>query len=230
MSLNLSGEDEPHALGESSDDSASILQRRSRHCGSIESLRSKPGSDSPRQSVQQSGNKHRPNFCEPGSFGEPPEGVEESPIKRVARAKALAGAGLPRWPTYVPPGPLDYDERRRRRLYVEKADYALLNHLKMEAMFRPRTPALMLALKMKARKFLEKFDLSEAFPHELVEMVANSVAIAMDISEEEEGVRQHLKHPQQSILRAKHALMLREGYVGARRPYGRKVPVYLPTA
>lgn len=80
---------------------------------------------------------------------------------------------------------------RKRKPLVSDSD--LVAHLKLEALFTPRTPLLLAQLRLKAKRFLADFDLSALSTHETYVMVAQAIGMAYDVSEVEGRVIDHLK-------------------------------------
>jgi hypothetical protein len=105
-------------------------------------------------------------------------------------------------------------DRRARKHDMGLVDEELLYYLRLEALFRDRTPALLMTLKIKARGFLTKFDVSRLSQRELFEMIATAVGHAMDIPPEEHYVRQHCKRDDQEDARHKNHDFLVNGNAG----------------
>jgi len=76
-----------------------------------------------------------------------------------------------------------------------------------------RSPALLQTLTAKAKRRLADYDCTQLSYEEQLEVVSSAIAVAMDISTSEQAVRQHLKHPEQHVLRNKHADMLTTGTI-----------------
>nr|QTJ63715.1 hypothetical protein [Odonatan tombus-related virus] len=80
---------------------------------------------------------------------------------------------------------------RKKKQLVSDVD--LVAHLKLEALFTPRTPLLLAQLRLKAKRFLADFDLSPLTAHEAYVLTAQAVGMAYDVSEVEQRVIDHLK-------------------------------------
>jgi len=90
----------------------------------------------------------------------------------------------------------------------------LYTHLAMHAMNKARDQRLMADLTARARTYISKMDTTQ-IPCDLVlNIMAESVAAAMDITPAEERLRQHLKSEVQGTARAKHAELVINGYAG----------------
>lgn len=72
---------------------------------------------------------------------------------------------------------------------IEDVDRDLLNELRLEVAFLPRSPLLLLQLKYKARKYLDQFDLSLYTMEDRYNMIMRAVTAAFLISEEEDRAR-----------------------------------------
>lgn len=95
-------------------------------------------------------------------------------------------------------------------------DIDLLNDLKMEAAFLPRTPTLLLQLKSRARKYLANWDLSKYTSTEIHNMVIRAIGAAMLITKEEEKVRALLHmYRERELIRPAHNQFLITGQTGS---------------
>lgn len=90
-----------------------------------------------------------------------------------------------RRPKQIQPGVRCFPCQRVNKL----VDVDLLAELRTEVAFMPRTPLLLIQLKMKAKKFLDRFDMSLFTSQEKYEMIMRAVGAAMLISKEEDDVR-----------------------------------------
>lgn len=100
-------------------------------------------------------------------------------------------------------------------------DADLVNMLKMEAAFVPRTPALLQQLKHKGKKILDQFDMSLYTNEDKYNMLIRAVGAAMLVSEEEERVRAILQsRHEREYLRPMHQQFLASGLgnVGSTKP------------
>jgi len=100
----------------------------------------------------------------------------------------------------------------RRPLQV---DQELLAFLQVEFMFRPRTADLLPQMAAKAKQFLSRFDTTEITWVERRDLIGNAVGAAMDVTQTEYDVRQHLRDAEQSEERRKQAALLKEGKVSS---------------
>lgn len=73
------------------------------------------------------------------------------------------------------------------------SDADLVYHLKMEAMFTPRTPLLLQQLKMKAKRWLASWDMSKYSSEQVFKMMLHGVTMAYTISDAERDVMRALK-------------------------------------
>lgn len=105
-------------------------------------------------------------------------------------------------------------ERRAKQHLVEDVDGELAEYLMLEAALRPRNASLLIQLKGKAMRFLEKYDCSDISYGRRRRMVLAAVKLAMLIDAAEDGVRQCLKEEEQDELRQKHDKFLNKGVVG----------------
>lgn len=76
------------------------------------------------------------------------------------------------------------------------SDADLVYHLKMEAMFTPRTPLLLQQLKMKAKRWLAAWDMSKYSSEHIFKMMLHGVTMAYTISDAERDVMKALKDPE----------------------------------
>lgn len=105
-------------------------------------------------------------------------------------------------------------KRRALRQCVIGADEELVDLLRLEALLQPRTPELMLRLKGKAMRYLDKFDMTAITAARRFTMVTTAVTTAMIISPDEDKVRQTLKSPEQQMLREKGSRFAAGGVIG----------------
>lgn len=77
----------------------------------------------------------------------------------------------------------------RSRLNV---DASLLGQLQLEAAFCPRTPRLLMQLRLKAKQILQRYDLSSYSPEEVAALVIETVGAAYDVSPSEERVMHYI--------------------------------------
>jgi len=122
-----------------------------------------------------------------------------------------------------------FSERRKLRKEPLPAVDELVFKLKLEAMFRVRSPELLLQLKNKAMRFLESYDCSHLTNRNIFNIVANAVGEAMNVGQEEADVRQALKNSEQNKETNKQAKLLKEGVVGNVGFGPFKKAVHLPT-
>lgn len=96
-----------------------------------------------------------------------------------------------------------------------KADTDLVHYLKMESAFVPRTPALALQLKQKARKWMAAWDLSNYNSKQIHDMTMAAIGQAMLVDQWEEDMRA-LMHigPERKWMRPAHNAFFREGRTG----------------
>nr|ASM94015.1 putative ORF1 [Barns Ness breadcrumb sponge tombus-like virus 2] len=113
-----------------------------------------------------------------------------------------------------PSKPIGYCARKVCRKTVGQIDLELRSYLQYEALFKPRTPELLLLLKHKADQFLRGFNTMELTWQWRLEHVTGAVAFAMDISTNERIARQHLKNGSQCEERKKQAKLLQQGDAG----------------
>lgn len=139
----------------------------------------------------------------PNTHGE----AETKPIKEV-RTKTYKAKDI---------GLLD---RRAMRNRVEDVDEELLAYLQLEAALLVRTPALMLTLKNKAARFLDKYDTTMITYKRRYTLVMSAVTKAMDITPEEIALRQYLKNDAQAEERMKQDKLLTKGDPGHKGFFG----------
>jgi len=94
-------------------------------------------------------------------------------------------------------------------------DQELLAFLQVEFMFRPRTADLLPQMAAKAKQFLSRFDTTEITWVERRDLIGNAVGAAMDVTQTEYDVRQHLRDSEQTEERRKQAVLLKEGKVSS---------------
>lgn len=125
----------------------------------------------------------------------------EKPIKAAAEAehKPARERGCRVCPPHLRV-PLDIDEE-------------VLAYLQCEYAFRPRVPELMPQMANKARQFLSKYDITELSWARRRDIVIKSVGAAMDITQAEFDVRQHLRDPTQCDERKKQGALAKEGKI-----------------
>lgn len=105
--------------------------------------------------------------------------------------------------------------KARSQKIIDNIDTELCQYLRTEALFRPRTPELILILKGKAMRFLDTYDLSHTVtPSMRYLWIIAALKVAMLISPEEDSFRQCLKDHDQEELRKKTTLLHKEGVVG----------------
>lgn len=104
--------------------------------------------------------------------------------------------------------------RRLARRQVEGVDLELLAYLKLEAALLSRTPALLVTLKNKASRFLDKFDTTDVSWERRYQLVMSAVTKAMDVTPEEVALRQYLKNDEQADERQKLDKLLVKGDPG----------------
>jgi len=92
-------------------------------------------------------------------------------------------------------------------------DEELTAYLQCEFAFRPRVPELMPQMAGKARQFMARYDCSELTWSRRAEMIIRCVGAAMDVTQQEYEVRQHLRDPKQSDERDKQMQLLTTGLV-----------------
>ena len=124
-------------------------------------------------------------------------------------------AGLSRW--RVQPGRgVDHLRRLTTRAHNRLpllVDEELTAYLQCEFAFRPRTPELLPQMAGKARQFLARYDCSDLTWKRRAEMVIRCVGAAMDVTQQEYEVRQHLRDPKQCDERDKQMQLLTTGLV-----------------
>lgn len=104
---------------------------------------------------------------------------------------------------------------RRKLLWSTETDEDLVYELKIEAAFVPRDQSLLLLLKQKAKKFMDKFDCSLITMKQRYEIIVNAVCASFLISKEEEKVRKILDAPhEKNRLRPAHNAFLKDGKTG----------------
>jgi len=106
--------------------------------------------------------------------------------------------------------------RADARHWTTDADEELANVLRLKALYVPRSASLRLRLKAAAEQYLRKFDKGALAEPEYV-LINRAVCAAMDITEEEEYLRQHMKNNKQEELRLKQAKMSATGELGGTR-------------
>lgn len=144
------------------------------------------------------------------SRGEGPAPEHEKPVKakcdetfvpdrrvRILGNKNLVGRGA----------------RKKIRREVPCVDDELLGHLLRKFAFVPRTAELMVVMSRTAQAFYKGFDLSEWTELELYKTTVMTITAAMDIPDEEEACRQHLKSKSLGEAREAHAKMMK-GHLG----------------
>lgn len=92
-------------------------------------------------------------------------------------------------------------------------DEELTAYLQCEFAFRPRVPELMAQMANKARQFLGRFDTSELSWVRRRDIVIRAVGAAMDVTQAEFEVRQHLRDPTMADERSKQHKLLTSGKV-----------------
>jgi hypothetical protein len=97
---------------------------------------------------------------------------------------------------------------------AKQVDSELYGFLIFQFALQPRTPAVMSRMVTKAKQFLRDHDCSAMDYIEQHTMVVGAVAKAMDIPENEMGVRTWLANHDQNQVRNAHASMVRDGQVG----------------
>lgn len=103
--------------------------------------------------------------------------------------------------------------RKKLRKEVPGVDSELLGHLLRKFAFVPRTAELMVVMSRTAQAFYKGFDLSEWTELELYKTTVMTITAAMDIPDEEESCRQHLKSKPLGEAREAHARMMK-GHLG----------------
>jgi len=86
--------------------------------------------------------------------------------------------------------------------------------LRLEFLFVARTADTLRQMKAKARQFLMQHDMNGLTMQEQYCLVVETIRATMEISTEEENLRQGLKNPDSAELRAKHAALVTKGVVG----------------
>lgn len=99
--------------------------------------------------------------------------------------------------------------RKKLRKEVPGVDSELLGHLLRKFAFVPRTAELMVVMSRTAQAFYKGFDLSEWTELELYKTTVMTITAAMDIPDEEEACRQHLKSKSLGEAREAHAKMMK---------------------
>lgn len=113
-----------------------------------------------------------------------------------------------------------YGKRRALRAAVDGVDEELYGHLLRKFAFVPRTSELLVVMSRTAQAFFKGFDCSEVSEMDLYKRTVRTIALAMDIPEEEEQCRQHLKSGAQAEAREKHAKFVAEGKAGHKGLFG----------
>jgi len=98
------------------------------------------------------------------------------------------------------------------------SDDELVNYLRLEAAFVPRTMGLLLQLKIKAKRFMDQLDCSRYTRREINDIIIRAVGIAMCVDKEEEKVRLLLALPREITNRERHSAFFREGVLAVGRP------------
>ncbi|APG76397.1 hypothetical protein 1 [Hubei tombus-like virus 16] len=109
--------------------------------------------------------------------------------------------------------PTTWDIWGNRKWLLEhmETDKDLLAYLRLEAAFVPRTPALLLQLKVKAKRFMDQLDCSLYTREEINDMIIRAVGAATLIGKEEEKVRALMNVKTEKKMREKHHAFFREG-------------------
>lgn len=97
-------------------------------------------------------------------------------------------------------------------------DSELLGRLLRKFAFVPRTATVLGAMSREAQAYFKGFDCSEWTELELYRTTIMTITAAMDIPEEEELCRQHLKSESQEKAREAHAKMMK-GQLGSTRSF-----------
>jgi len=99
--------------------------------------------------------------------------------------------------------------RRLIRKSVPAVDSELLGHLLRKFAFIPRTAELMVIMSRTAQAYFKGFDCSDLTELELYRVTVMTITAAMDVPEEEEECRQHLKSKDLGEARTAHAKMMK---------------------
>lgn len=102
---------------------------------------------------------------------------------------------------------------------VDGIDMELLSYLRLEFAFQPRTALVLQSMRKKAKAFYSRFDMTNWMDSEVFAVTAKTIAMAMDITQEEETVLAHLKNVGQSKMRHTHHRMM-SGIVGVKKKWG----------
>nr|QTJ63616.1 hypothetical protein [Phasmatodean tombus-related virus] len=93
---------------------------------------------------------------------------------------------------------------RNTRVPALAVDQELGYLLLLEALFLPRTPRLLLQLKLKAKQAMRKYDFSAYTRKEQLELVSEAITFAMQISPQEERCRRLLGSAYETKIRGIH--------------------------
>ncbi|UHM27514.1 MAG: hypothetical protein SToV3_gp1 [Sanya tombus-like virus 3] len=92
-----------------------------------------------------------------------------------------------------------------------ETDADLLAYLRLEAAFVPRTPGLLLQLKVKGQRFMNQLDCSLYTREQVADMIIRAAGAAMLIGKEEEKVRALMQIKSEAKMRAHHNEFFRNG-------------------
>lgn len=118
--------------------------------------------------------------------------------------------------------------RKLMRQEVPCVDPELLGRLLRKFAFVPRTPTALGAMSREAQAYFKGFDCSEWTELELYRATVMTITAAMDIPEEEELCRQHLKSEGQEKAREAHAKMMKGQLGNTRSIFGIARSAVLP--
>jgi len=104
--------------------------------------------------------------------------------------------------------------RRKERHREVEVSTDLYWYLRLEFLFVPRTADSLRQMKSKAKQFLSLHDTNGMSLQEQFSITLATIRAVMEISKEEEEMRQSLKNPGSQDLRTKHADLTTKGVVG----------------
>lgn len=159
------------------------------------------------------------------SRGEGTAPEADKPVKQEAVIKHCPPA---RGAAIGPKGPLGSSRRKLLRKEVPGVDGELLGHLLRKFAFVPRTAELMVVMSRTAQAFYKQFDCSEYSELELYKTTVFTITAAMDVPEEEEMCRQHLKSKSLGEAREAHADMMKGDLGSVKNMFGMVRKAKLP--
>jgi hypothetical protein len=120
------------------------------------------------------------------------------------------------------------NRRRLCRQAVTSVDNELLGHLLRKFAFIPRTADLMVVMSRTAQAYYKGFDCSDLTELELYKVTVKTITAAMDVPEEEEECRQHLKSRELGEARDAHVKMMKGNLGTVKNIFGMSRKAELP--